>query len=77
MMNGRPISTVHTHMSLKMLSSPHEATCAPRKPAIQWAIPADAKKRPIMDACTRSGATLVMKDSATGDRQSSPIVWNR
>ena len=63
-------------LGMKNVQTGH-TLCDPNNPATLLPNPVAAKQAPIMKATHLSGDSLVIKESATGEAQSSPKVWNR
>ncbi len=53
------------------------ANCPPARPAMVLPMAVPRNQVPIMRLTNFGGASLVTFDKPTGDRQSSPNVWNR
>ncbi len=47
------------------------------KPPTYWAMELARNQTAIMKATMERTESLVISDMPTGDRQSSPVVWNR
>ncbi len=77
-MTTMPITVVNTATPMKIVVGPRSPTAAsPMSPATLLPSPVAAKYAPIISAAYFTGASLVTKESATGEAQSSPIVWKR
>ena len=72
-----PIIVQNMAIPVKIVNSPREEELSPRSPATLFPKPVQAKYAPIIKAIHLSGASLVMKERATGEAHNSPMVWNK
>src|SRR5215210_2279954 len=73
----RPAPAVMANTAPKSCGSGSFSNCPATRPAIRLPSAIDMNQMPIICPTLRCGASLVTVESPTGDRQSSPQVWNR
>ena len=74
---NNPNTTQKTAIPVKIVNSPKLTEASPSHPANLFPKPVIAKYTPIVNEAYFNGASLVIKDNATGEIHNSPIVWNK